>query len=39
MKIWVNVAGKNMLWPYLKNWELELIFCHAAKMIFLTGRS
>ena len=28
---------QNMLWPYLKIWEWEFIFCHAVKAISLPG--
>ena len=33
LKFWADVADINMLWPYLKIWDWDLIFGHAVKAI------
>jgi hypothetical protein len=37
LKNWADVAGKIMLWPYLKIWDWDLIFGRAVKAISSLG--
>ena len=37
LKIWADVARQNMLWPYLRIWDWDLIFDHAVKEISSPG--
>ena len=37
LKFWADMADKNMLWPYLKIWDWDLIFGRAVKAISSSG--